>query len=63
MDKAEVWLGLTDGGNGLEEFVRRHFPREPVLIVDFWHAPEYLTKLGQAYYPQDSVQRQTVVTS
>jgi len=35
MDGAEVWIGLTDGGNGLEEFVRRNFPRDPVLILDF----------------------------
>lgn len=26
MDQAEVWIGLTDGGSGLEEFVRRNFP-------------------------------------
>lgn len=63
MDKAQVWIGLTDGGNGLEEFVRRNFPREPVLILDFWHASEYLTKLGQAMYPHDSDRRQEVVTS
>lgn len=63
MDKAEVWIGLTDGGNGLEDFVRRNFPREPVLILDFWHASEYLTELGQAMYPQDTDRRKEVVTS
>ena len=26
MDQAEVWIGLSDGGNGLEEFVRKNFP-------------------------------------
>src|SRR5262249_45269293 len=61
MDKAEVWIGLTDGGNGLEEFVRRHFPRDPVLILDFWHASEYLTELGQLLYPCDEEARQRVV--
>lgn len=61
MDKAEVWIGLTDGGNGLEEFVRRNFPREPVLILDFWHASEYLTELGQLLYPGDEETRQRVV--
>ncbi len=34
MNRAEVWIGLTDGGNGLEEFVRKNFSREPVLILD-----------------------------
>ncbi len=61
MDKAEVWIGLTDGGNGLEEFVRRNFPRDPVLILDFWHASEYLTELGQLLYPGDEEARQRVV--
>lgn len=58
MDKAEVWIGLTDGGNGLEEFVRRDFPRDPVLILDFWHASEHLTELGQLLYPADAERRQ-----
>jgi hypothetical protein len=61
MDHAEVWIGLTDGGNGLEEFVRRNFPRDPVLILDFWHASEYLTELGQVLYPADEETRQRVV--
>lgn len=61
MDKAEVWIGLTDGGNGLEAFIRRNFPREPVLILDFWHASEYLTELGHVLYPCDEEARQRVV--
>jgi len=61
MDTAEVWIGLTDGGNGLEEFVRRNFSRDPVLILDFWHASEYLTELGQALYPSDEETRQRLV--
>jgi hypothetical protein len=61
MDKAEVWIGLTDGGNGLEEFVRRNFPREPVLILDFWHASAYLTELGQALHPSAEETRQRLV--
>lgn len=61
MDRAEVWIGLTDGGGGLEEFVRKNFPRDPVLILDFWHASEYLTELGQALYPGDEETRRRVV--
>jgi hypothetical protein len=63
MNQAEVWIGLTDGGNGLEEFVRKNFARAPVLILDFWHAAEYLTELAQALYPDDEAQRQALVTS
>ena len=63
MDRAEVWIGLTDGGSGLEEFIRRNFPREPVLILDFWHAAEYLTELAQVLYPEDEAARQGLLTS
>jgi hypothetical protein len=61
MDKAEVWIALTDGGNGLEEFVRRNFSRDPVLILDFWHASDHLTELGKVLYPSDEETRQRVV--
>jgi hypothetical protein len=61
MDRAEVWIGLTDGGSGLEEFVVRNFPRAPILILDFWHASAYLTELGQVLYPGDEEQRRRVV--
>ena len=61
MDRAEVWIGLTDGGNGLEEFVRRNFPRDPVPILDFWHASEHLTGLGQRLYPADEAARRQEV--
>jgi hypothetical protein len=61
MDQADIWIGLTDGGSGLEEFVRRHFPRDPVLILDFWHASEHLTELSQVLYPSDDAERQRVL--
>jgi hypothetical protein len=52
MERAERWLALTDGGNGLEEFVRVHFPRaEPIL--DFWHAAGHLAELAKALHPTD----------
>jgi hypothetical protein len=63
MDKADLWIGLTDGGNGLEEFMRRNFPRDPVLILDFWHASDYLTELAKLLYPDDEKERQALVAS
>jgi hypothetical protein len=54
MDEAEVWVGLTDGGNGLAEFLRTNFNRaDLVLILDFWHAASYLEELARALHPQD----------
>ena len=61
MDLADLWIGLTDGGSGLEEFVRRHFPRAPVLILDFWHASDYLTELVKRLYPEDESKRQELL--
>jgi hypothetical protein len=62
MNRAEVWIGLTDGGNGLEEFVRKHFSREPILILDFWHAADHLTQLAKLLHPDDEEQRQALET-
>ena len=53
MDAAEQWIGLTDGGNGLENFLRTNFPRDLVVILDFWHAAEYLADLAKALHPGD----------
>lgn len=62
MDQAEVWIGLTDGGNGLEQFIRRNFPRDPVLILDFWHAADHLTELAKLLHPDDEEQRNALVS-
>lgn len=53
MNHADQWIGLTDGGNGLEDFVRTNFPRDVVLILDYWHAADYLTELGKLLEPND----------
>jgi hypothetical protein len=62
MDRAELWIGRTAGGNGLEEFVRKNFPRDPVLILDFWHAADHLTELAKLLHPDDDQTRQALVT-
>jgi hypothetical protein len=53
LDRAEVWVAVTDGGAGLEDFVRSNFPRVEAVILDFYHAAEYLAKLAQALHPTD----------
>ncbi len=58
-DEAEQQIALSDGGNGLEEFFRKNFPRAE-CILDFWHASEHLTELGLALY-DDEDQRKNVV--
>jgi hypothetical protein len=54
MEQAEVWVALSDGGAGLEEFLRQNFNRpDVVVILDFWHAASYLGDLARALYPGD----------
>ena len=54
MEQAEVWIGLTDGGNGLEGFLQKNFNRpDLVLILDFYHPSSYLEKLAKALHPSD----------
>ena len=52
LEQADVWVALTDGGAGLEEFMRVYFPRAE-LILDFSHAAEHLNELAKALSPAD----------
>ena len=56
MNRAERWLGLTDGGNGLEPFVQKSFPLVEVVILDFWHVSDRLGDLARTLHPQDEEQ-------
>jgi hypothetical protein len=53
LDRAEAWVAITDGGAGLEDFVRENFPRVEAVILDFYHAAEHLAKLATALHPTD----------
>lgn len=53
MDAADRWVAISDGGSGLEEFLEGNFPRVEVVILDFYHAAEYLGEIGRAWYPGD----------
>jgi len=52
MEAADVWVALSDGGNGLENFAQQNFNRaDLVLILDFYHAASALEKLAKALHP------------
>jgi hypothetical protein len=53
MDRAEQWVALTDGGNGLDDFMDVNFSRA-VRILDFYHAAEHLDDLSKAYSGGDA---------
>ena len=63
MDRAEQWIGLSDGGNGLEHFMTMNFARDIVVILDFWHATEYLSDLAKARHPDDEEKREPLLAS
>jgi hypothetical protein len=59
MEKAQQWIGLSDGGSGLEDFLRTNFNRaDLVIILDFWHPTGYLEALARATHPDDEAKRQ-----
>jgi hypothetical protein len=53
MNAAERWIAISDGGSGLEDFLRINFPQVEEVILDFYHAAEYLGKIGRAWHPTD----------
>jgi hypothetical protein len=52
MERAEQWVALTDGGNGLDDFMEVNFPRA-VRVLDFYHAAEHLNDFAKIYCGSD----------
>ena len=53
MDRAARWVAISDGGSGIEDWLRAHFPRAEVVILDFYHAAEHLCDWAKALHPDD----------
>ncbi|MCA9233493.1 MAG: ISKra4 family transposase [Planctomycetales bacterium] len=58
-DEAEQQIALSDGGSGMEQFLRRNFPLAEI-IIDFWHAKEYLVELAQATFNHEEQRQQWI---
>jgi hypothetical protein len=56
MDRADRWIGLSDGGRSLEDRLRENFPRVAVIILDFVRPAEKLTGLARLVHPKDEDQ-------
>ena len=54
MDRADRWVGISDGGAGIEDWLRANFPRVEAVILDFYHAAEHLSDWAKALHPQES---------
>jgi hypothetical protein len=55
-DEAEQHIAISDGGNGLEQFFEKNFPRAE-CILDFWHAQEHLVELSKSLWPDEEPAR------
>lgn len=56
-DDVEQQIAISDGGAGLEDFLRVNFPLA-VRIIDFWHVKEYLVELAVAWFGANQAARQ-----
>jgi hypothetical protein len=54
MDRAQRWVAISDGGAGLEDFLRANFPRVEAVILDFYPAAEHLSDWAKAWHPDDA---------
>jgi hypothetical protein len=53
LDHAERWIALSDGGSGLEDFLRENFPRVEAIILDFFHVAEHLGELAKVWHAEE----------
>lgn len=56
-NQAEIQIALSDGAPCLEKFLKTYFPKA-VLILDFFHAAEYLAELAHVLHSQEDACRQ-----
>jgi hypothetical protein len=54
MDRADRWVAISDGGAGIEDWLRSNFPRVEAVILDFYHAAEYLGEWSKVLHADES---------
>ncbi|APZ91945.1 ISKra4 family transposase [Fuerstiella marisgermanici] len=60
---ADVVIGLSDGGNGLENCLTNvvsGMAREVVFILDFWHASEHLQEFANIFVSDETMRHNQV---
>jgi hypothetical protein len=58
MGRARRWVAISDGGAGIEDWVRGNFPRVGAVILDFYHVAEYLNAWAKALHPDEDRARE-----
>jgi hypothetical protein len=56
LDRADRWVAISDGGAGIEDWLRTYFPRAEAVILDFWHAAQHLSEWAKALHPDDEAE-------
>lgn len=54
MDRVQRWVAISDGGAGIEGWLREHFPRVEAVILDFYHAAEHLSEWAKVLHPDEA---------
>jgi hypothetical protein len=54
MDGAQRWVAISDGGVGIEDWLRLNFPRVEAVVLDFYHVAEYLNEWSKALHPDEA---------
>lgn len=55
--RVEELVAITDGGNGLEEALRRHLAEHLATVLDWYHAAEHLCDFAAVPYVRDETAR------
>jgi hypothetical protein len=51
---ANQLVAISDGGNGLEEAIHRHFDDDLLCILDWYHASQHLHDYAKALHPREA---------
>lgn len=54
LGKANQIVAISDGGNGLEEALRRHFWADLTCVLDWYHASEHLHDYAKHLHPREA---------
>src|SRR3954467_10976059 len=57
MDKAQRGVAISDGGAGIEDWLRANFPRVEAVILDFYHVAGYLSEWAKVLHPDEAEAR------
>ena len=53
LGEANQLIAISDGGNGLEEAIHRHFNDDLLCILDWYHASQHLHDYAKVLHPRD----------